>query len=429
MNGKIKNFHSLASSPTRTQALLIAEAALSAIDTKAVVRRTVAFRAKKNTLEVGGRHFDLGKFDRVMVFGFGKAAFDAVSALYEIVGSRVTCGFVIDLKEGDIGAQIVCRRGTHPTPTVINVQATKDLIAMLSGMTERDLVLCVVSGGGSSLLCYPHDMTCETESDIIRALTNQGATITELNTVRKHISYVKGGNLAKMMHPATVAGLIFSDVPGGNLGDVASGPTVLDTTTVTDAAQILDHYNVLRACKLPHCRLLETPKDPALFANVHNFLIVSADAGLRAMREKADDLGLSVTVWDKNFSGEARIVAHNFVAATRGPGCFLAAGESTVTMAGNGSGGRNQELALAALSELPAGAVLLALATDGYDNTPAGGAIVDASTIARAKALGLLPADFLKEHNSYPFFQAVGDALDTGLTGSNVSDLLILVRG
>lgn len=426
-SNKIKNFENLASSPLRRQALEIAEAGLAAIGTRQAVRRQFLYRQEKNKLAVSGREFDLSPYKNIIVVGFGKAAFEAVSEIQKILGGRIRCGYVIDLRDGDLGS-IVCRTGTHPLPTVVNVQATKELVEMLAANAAADtLVICVVSGGGSALLCDPHDISCEAEVSIISALTVKGATIQELNTVRKHISRVKGGQLAKLIYPSACISLIFSDVPGDDLSSVASGPTVMDSTSSRHAAEILKKYDVLEACRMPSCNLIETPKEEKYFQFVNNILFVSAGTALAAMREKAGDLGYDIKIFSDHFQGEARELAQNII-AEKYYGCLLGAGESTVNIKGGGRGGRNQELALAALPLLGEKEVLLTLASDGRDNTEAAGAIVDSGTMARARALGLEPQKYLDNNGSFDFFEQLGEQLLTGPTGSNVSDLFVRIK-
>ena len=427
MNHIIKNFDQLATSPLRRQALTVVEAGFAAIDTKAAVGRAVNYDQRKQILEVADRKYRLADFDRVMCIGFGKAAFDAVSELQQILSGFITCGFVIDLKEGDLG-NIICKVGTHPYPTKVNIEATKELIAMLSDCTEKDLVLCVVSGGGSALLCYPHDMSCEAEVSIISALTVKGAIIQELNTVRKHISRVKGGQLAKLMYPASVASLIFSDVPGDDLSMVASGPTVKDGTFMKDAAAILKKYDVLEACQMPSCNLVETPKEGKYFEKVQNVLAVSAKQALAVMKDTAKNLGFDVKIFGENFQDIARELGPKIISENKTGECLLGAGESTVIIKGNGKGGRNQEMALAALSSIVQNQVLICAASDGRDNTDAAGAIVDAGTSVRAKTLGLDPNQFLQNNDSYNFFEQTGDLLLTGPTEANVSDFFVCLK-
>lgn len=424
----IKNFETLASSALRKQALLIAEAGLEAISTQAAVAKNFRFDAKKQELKIFQEKFSIGQYKRIVCIGFGKAALEAVTAIQQILKERITCGYVLDLKEGSLG-NIICRVGTHPLPTKVNIEATAELITMLEACSEEDLVICVVSGGGSALLCKPHDMSCETEVALISALTVKGANIAELNTVRKHISSVKGGNLAKIIYPATCISLIFSDVPGDDISMVASGPTVRDSTTNRDAGEILQKYDVLTMCELPSCKLLETPKEEKYFHKIHNILFVSAKQALLAMSERAEELGFEVKIFSSAFQGEAGKLAQEIISQSRKGQCLLGTGESTVKITGSGKGGRNQEMALAALSVIGDNQVLLCVASDGHDNTDAAGAVADVNVVTRAKVLNLEPEKFLANNDSFTFFEAVGESIITGPTGANVSDFFVLVTG
>lgn len=424
---RIKNFDTLAANPLRKQALLIAEAALEAIDTKQATAAAVSYNAQKAILRIQGAVYDLSKTERVVVVGFGKAAYDAVETLYTVLGSKITCGYVIDLKSGNI-ENLTCTVGTHPYPTVVNMTATKQIVEVAEGLTEKDMLLCVVSGGGSSLLCYPYQMSCEVQTSLVAALMRKGATIQELNTVRKHISKVKGGQLAAAAFPAQVINLVFSDVPGDDMSMVASGPTLPDKTTVHDAAEILKKYSILEFCQLPSCALQETPKDTSIFERVSSHLLVSSKQALVAMQQKAEDLGFRTVVYPQAYAGEARELAATFAQRASEGTVFLAAGESTVTVTHEGKGGRNLEMALAALRHITPNQVFVAFDSDGFDNTPYAGALVDYGTVERAKALGLDPERELVTNSSYMFFEAVGDYLDTGLTGANVADLVISIK-
>jgi glycerate-2-kinase len=334
---------------------------------------------------------------------------------------------VIDLVEGKMD-NVVCKVGTHPFPTTVNVAATKELVGLLDGCAEEDLIIAVISGGGSSLLCYPVDMTCEEERNITKTLMKSGANISEINTVRKHISRVKSGQLAKICYPATVISLVFSDVPGDDLSLVASGPLVKDTTTMHEAMEIMHKYNVLDRCKLPSCSMVETPKEDKYFEKVTNVLICSSKDALMAMAEKAEDLGLKPRIWQTAFQGEARKLGPQIVQETKANECLLGAGESTVTVTGKGRGGRNQEMALAALEHLSANQVFVTVASDGYDNSEAAGALVDQGVLQQAKRLNLSIAEYLENNDSYIFFQETGSSLQTGLTGANVSDFFVSLR-
>jgi glycerate 2-kinase len=430
----ISNYDVIALTPLRKQALLIADAGLEAIGTGRLVREHFRYDSGSKILAVRGQNFETAGYKRVIVVGFGKAALQAVSGIREILGNRISCGFVIDTKAATAETiaqnesnNIVCRVGTYPYPTVVNVAATKELVAMLEQSSADDLVICVVSGGGSSLLCYPSQMTCDDERGILSSLTEACGSAQELNTVRKHISKVKGGNLAKICYPATVISLIFSDVPGNALDMVAGGPTARDSTTMHDAAAILRKYNILDRCKLPSCELVETPKEDKYFANVHNVLFASAADALEAMQKKADDLGFEVNIWNSAFQGEAAQLGRQIVQSLDRPGqCLVGAGESTVTLdADHGEGGRNQEMALAALAGIKDNQILLALTSDGSDFTDAAGAIADSRIADQAGLLGLSAEKFLARHDSFNFFNQVNGLLQTGGTGSNISDFFV----
>jgi len=334
---------------------------------------------------------------------------------------------VIDVHAGSL-KRIKTYTGDHPFPTERNVSATGELIDLLSHLSERDLVLAVISGGGSTLLCSPQGMHCNLEADVLKCLFRAGADIREINTIRKHLSLARGGQLAKHAFPARIISLIFSDVPGDDLSFIASGPTVRDTTTVADAEAILDRYEVRTSCALPKESLLETPKEERFFTDVHNILIVSNITALHAMRDRAKELGFASVIKTHELHGEARDVALTILEELRSTpekSVLLYGGETTVTVRLPGKGGRNQECALSALREIHAGEVFLSLASDGRDNTDFAGAICDIITAQKASALHLDPAHFLEHNDAYSFFSRVGDFIVTGETGSNISDLII----
>lgn len=425
MHRIVKNRRTLAVTPLRRDALAVLEAGLRAIDTRRAVRSACAVAG--STLRVGGKSWDLGAFDHVYVVGIGKAAFDAAAELERLLGKRIDGGIVLDVKSGPL-RRMKSIAGTHPLPSLANMRATGEIVALLKQVDAKDLVIAVVSGGGSALLCWPYGMKGAALADVTGALMRKGATIAETNTVRKHLSEIQGGQFARMAHPATVVGLLFSDVPGDDPGTIASGPTVRDTTTVDDAAHVLAKYDILRVCRMPDCRLRETPKDPVFFSKVSNFVLMSNRVALRAMAAEARRLGYAVRVRSRELAGEARDVGRELAAMPRPGEMVLAAGETTVTVRGKGKGGRNQEVALGALPRVADDALVLSCASDGIDNTPAAGAIADAVTRRRAEAKRLDAGASLARNASFAFFKTVGQHIVTGKTGANVSDLMIAAR-
>ncbi len=419
---KILNQQALATTKLRRDALAIARAGIDAVETSKVLKQVV--RRKGETLMVGQKSYRLDRYRRIFVIGIGKAAFDAVRTLESILGSRITDGVVLDVKGGKL-ARVKSLVGTHPFLSHTNIRATAEILGIVKGATADDLILTVVSGGGSSLLCWPHQLECDDVTNITRLLMQRGATIHELNTVRKHISEIQGGQLAWMAHPATVVGLIFSDVPGDDISMVASGPTVLDTTSVRDAQRIMHKYDVLRMCQLEHCDLRETPKHPRFFEHVQNELVVGNRTAVRAMAIRAKRLGYEPIIYSTTLEGEAK-EAGQLISSLLKPGqALIAAGETTVTVHGKGQGGRNQELALGALATLPPGGLVLSIASDGIDNSPVAGAFVDHGIKKLAHAKKLKPDRALEKNDSLAFFEAVGSAIKTGVTGVNVSDLML----
>lgn len=424
----IKNLAALGTTPLRADALRILEAGYEAVLTDKVIRGEITLDG--DNICIKDMTVCLPDFERVFFVGIGKCAVDASAAFEELLGDRLTDGVVLDVKAG-VFQKIRSYIGTHPFPSPVNVSATQEIVKMLTGMTERDLVFVVVSGGGSSLLCLPFDTTCDVLREITTALWRGGATIAEVNTVRKHLSEVQGGQLAKIAYPATVVSFIFSDVPGNDIGMIASGPTVMDTTTVEDAQSILAKYGVLQVCRLPDCKLNETPKDLKYFARVTNVLLVTNEKALDAMAAEATVLGYRAEVRDTKLEGYASEVGTRFAdesAKMHEKTCYLWGGETTVKLGANaGIGGRSQELALAALRTLPPGRVLIAAASDGWDNTDVAGAIADAVVSEHAQTLGIVAAEALATNDSYHFWEKAGGQIVTGRTGINVADFVILL--
>jgi len=427
---KIQNFENLAVTPLRKSALLIAEAGLGAIDTEKIIKNSVHFDSQK--LVVNGNEFFLKDNGRIVVVGAGKCANDAAEALETILGGHLAGGVIIGIESTQILKKIKSFKGSHPLPSERNVKAAKEIILLLESLTENDFVIFVVSGGGSTLLYLPKDRDCEEEAKIFHALTNAGATIQEINTVRKHLSLARGGYLAKYAYPARGVALIFSDVPGNDIQFIASGPTVKDETTIYNAEKILEKYEIQRVCGIPKCGLVETPKEEKYFQSVKNIIIASNKIALEAMANKTEELGFKAKIQTDSLAGHTREIAKNIVEELRGipsKSVLLYSGETTLVVHdAKSKGGRNMHFALSALQYLKDDELIIGLASDGRDNGDFAGAICDKITKEKVAKLGLDTGQFLDKNNEYPLFEKVGDYILTGVTGSNVSDLIIAIK-
>ncbi len=429
---KISNHAALAVTAARTAALDIAEAGLDAIDTATAVRRSV--RLSGEVLQVGDEVWPLRPSGRLLLAAVGKCATVAAAELVRLLGDRLDDGVVLDVDAAparDLGP-LPSLRGSHPLPSGRNVAATRRIVDLLRGAREDDLVLCVVSGGGSTLLCLPSDGgSAEAESVMFQALTRTGATIQEINTVRKHTSLARGGFLAQHAYPARLVSLVFSDVPGAPADFVASGPTVRDPTTVEDAARVLRRYGVAAAARTSQLALLETPKESRYFERARTIVLVSNETALQAMATRAGALGYAATIVTSTLVGEAREAGELVVRELRAAApatALLYGGETTVTVTGGGRGGRNLEVALAAQRLVGDGEIVVTVASDGRDNGDFAGAVADSLARANARRLGLDLDAHLADNDSCGFFERTGDYLVTGSTGSNVADLIVALR-
>lgn len=414
----IQNLSELANTPARAAALAIAEAGLNAIDTERAIALAVSLSGDGGILKIKDLELDLTKFKAIRIVGFGKASCEAAGALVEVLHDKVKDGVIIDVK--DVKCEFIDNFvGTHPEPSEQNFLATEHIIALTKEVTADDLVLVIVSGGGSSLLCWPAS-ECMQGRKLYDDFLRVGADIEELNTVRKHLSALKGGGLAKLLYPATVVGLIFCDVPGDHIEEVASGPTFKDASTVADARLVLDKY------RLTGFDLTETPKDDLFFEKVHNILLVSNNAALQAMAEEATRQGYKANIVSAEIYSDPDVALASLKAAAGPHGVALGGGEVKLLVSGDcGSGGRCSYLALAALSQLGAGDVFIGIASDGVDNSDSAGAIADGTTKKTAAELGVDPANYKACFDSYNFFKKTGGLLFTGPTGANVSDLMV----
>jgi glycerate 2-kinase len=432
----------------------ILAAALEAVDPGAAVHRSLV--RKGSLLIIGERHYRLDEIDRLKVIGFGKAAAVMGQAAAQIIGDRLLAGLLITKDghavpaEGGFDPRLEIIEAGHPVPDARSVAASQKLDAFLAASSPRDLILCLVSGGGSALLTAPAP---ELHLDDLQALTELllacGASIFEINTLRKHLETLKGGGLARRVYPAALAVLVLSDVIGDPLDVIASGPTVPDPTTFGDALAVLERYQITARAPVRILQRLQqgengalpdTPKpDDPLFSGVYHQIIGSNRQAAQAALHQTGQEGLDARLLTTFLQGEAsqagRFLASlgRQLAAGGGlvsrPGMLVAGGETTVTLTGDGLGGRNQELALGAVHDLAGlkDILLVSLATDGGDGpTDAAGAVVTGSTLARARSLAMDPDDFLRRNNAYPFFKALGDLIQTGPTQTNVNDLAFL---
>jgi len=431
MSEKIKNFASLATTPERKSALLIAEAGLQAIDTSKIIREAVTL--DKSVLKILNKEFPLAELGKIVIIGIGKCSLRATEVLEDVLGDRISDGVTIDVKPETESRLKKIRyfRGTHPFPSDKNIEASKQLVQILSGLKENDLVIAIVSGGGSTLLCLPEQGDCSKEKKLLGLLFEAGADIQEINTIRKQLSLARGGFLAKYAFPSSLVALIFSDVPGGNPAFISSGPTMQDVTTVEDAMAITAKYNISQTCDILNCGLIETPKDKKYFAKVSNLLAVSNELALDAMAEKARELGFQPEIFPTGLSGEARVAGETIadkIHAAPSHSMFLYGGETVVKVDHKGRGGRNGELALSALQFVKDDELIMTIASDGRDNGDYTGAIADTITKEKATKAGLDIENHLRNHDPDPFFEKTGDYLLSGDTGSNVSDLLIAIK-
>ncbi len=443
---------SLRGHPAGASISRVMAAALKAVDPYAALVRSLQLSGDR--LSLAGQDYDLSSVRHVWVVGAGKAAYPMARAAADLLGPRLAGGLVI-VKDGYAPPEaaldpIELCPAAHPLPDERGVQATRRMAALLERASADDLVLCLISGGGSALLTAPAEgISLADVQAVTAALLACGASINEINTVRKHIDLVKGGGLARWAAPARVAALILSDVIGDPLDVIASGPCVPDTSIFASAWAILDHYSLLdRIPASVHAHLQaglrgeapETPKpgDP-LFERVQNTVIAGNYIAAQAAMAQARRDGWQTLLLTTFLQGEARQAGRMLAAIARQaaqtaeplsrPGCLVLGGETTVTLRGDGLGGRNQELALAAVDELAglADVFLVALATDGGDGpTDAAGAVVSGETLARARAAGMAPQDFLARNDAYHFFQPLGDLLLPGPTQTNVNDLAFL---
>ena len=425
-------------------------AGVKAVDPERAIQKYV--RRQGNQLFVGDCSYGLDSYRKIFLFGAGKGTAPMAKALEDILGEWLTNGLII-VKYGHgipLEKTQILEAG-HPIPDKAGLEATEELLKQTQECTEDDLILCVFTGGGSALLPAPtFPLTLDEKQETTHLLLECGATINEINAIRKHLSRSKGGRLAKEAYPATIVSLLLSDVIGDRLDVIASGPTVPDESTYSDCIKIIDRYKL--SDRLPKSvtdhfikgaagSLPETPKpgDP-VFSKVQNLIVGNNRESLLAAKERAISLGYNTIILSSQIEGEAREVAHVFAAIGKeisqanlpisSPACVIAGGETTVSIQGRGKGGRSQELALACAIAIDGweGISLLSAGTDGTDGpTDAAGAFVNGATCKRARRMNSDPRDFLLTNDSYTLFASLGDLLKTGPTRTNVMDIICML--
>ena len=429
----------------------IFNASLTAVDPINAVKRFL--KKKGNKLWIKDFSFELNSFENIYLIGFGKAAAAMARGAEEVLGDALKAG-IVSVKYGHldkISAKIKINQAGHPVPDTAGMKGAQEIVSFLKQRSERDLVICLISGGGSAILPLPYEgITLAEKQETTKLLLACGADITEINAIRKHISQVKGGQLARMTQPATLVTLILSDVIGDPIDSIASGPAAPDRTTFNDCWAILQKYDLLD--KIPpavesHLKsgvdkiIPDTPKagDPA-FSKTHNVLIGSNWEAVIAAKDYAQKLGYHTLVLSTFVEGETKDVARVHAAIAKEviktgnpikkPACIISGGETTVTIRGKGLGGRNQEFVLAAAMDIDGldKLVVLSAGTDGSDGpTDAAGAIADGETISRAKQLNLNSLKYLQNNDSYHFFEKLDDLVKTGPTNTNVMDIRIVL--
>jgi len=436
----------------RKDAFGIFLAGVAAVDPREAVIRH--FSLKGDVLQAGSARVPLSPEGRVFVVGCGKGGAPMAAAVEEVLGERLYRGLVV-VKYGHLAPlkKVRLLEAAHPVPDEAGLAASMEVRGLLGTTQPRDVVVCLLSGGGSALLPSPVDpVSLSDKQAVTRLLLGAGADIGEINCVRKHLSQLKGGGLARAAHPARVVTLILSDVVGDPLEVIASGPTVGDPTSFSDAVGILEKYGLTG--KVPGSvysylregaqgRHPETPKphDP-IFKTVTNLLVGTNAMAIDAAADRAGDLGYNTQILSSDITGDTLAAVDLHLKTVREivvagsppppPACVLSGGETTVVLRGKGKGGRNQEFALAAAIGIKGlkGVVILSGGTDGTDGpTDAAGAIADGTTVRRARKLGLDPEAFLRDNDSYHFFEKLGDLLVTGPTLTNVMDLRVVLVG
>jgi glycerate 2-kinase len=415
-------------------------AALDAVEPGSVVSRLISF--DRETLKIAGKPITVE--GKIFTLGFGKAAVAMTRSLADILGQRLHGGLIVTkhMTENTISSLDIIEGG-HPIPDDRSLAAGKRIEEFVSSLGKDDLLICLISGGGSALVADPvKGVSLEDLQSLTSSLLECGARIDEINILRRQLDRLKGGGLAQMASPARVVSLILSDVVGNPLEVIASGPTFPDPTTAADALEVLDRYGLSKKMPKGILKVLrhgQKDERPSSYDHVQNIIVGSNLMAAQAALRQAQEEGFHPYLLRTDLQGEARDVATDLSIQLRWawkmgdpvprPACIVAGGETTVTVLGGGRGGRNTELALAAVSELAdfPDVMLVTFATDGEDGaTDAAGAVVTGNTWRSGIELDMNSSEFLNRNDSYNYFNALEDLLKPGLTGTNVNDLTFL---
>jgi glycerate 2-kinase len=427
----------------------IIEASINAVKTDLLIKRRIKLR--NNILTIDKLKLDLPQYEKIYIIGAGKASGFMSRELELILSDKIFYG-IVTVKYGHSAP---CRKirileAGHPVIDQNSLSATKQILQVVESASNKDLVICLISGGGSALLeKLPENISLGDLQKLFELLLGCGANIEEINIVRKHLSSVKGGQLARAIAPASCVSLILSDVIGDPLESIASGPTAPDSSTFQEAWAVIQKYKLI--ARIPNSirqhlekgiegKIPETvkPNDP-IFKNIHNLIIGNNFEALTIAGKKANQLGYNTLILTSQVQGEAREVAKVVTGIIREiqdknlpiskPACLLVGGETTVKIKGKGKGGRNQELALAALLAMSPSAkdyLIASCGTDGTDGpTDAAGGMVHPGIWDKSDELKLLPLKYLENNDAYSFLEQTGGLIKTGPTGTNVMDIIL----
>jgi glycerate-2-kinase len=448
----LKNTNSLKDRKAREIILEVIEKTLTDIDPKKIINSQIFL--KNNTLQIKKEKINLNNFENIILIGGGKATGSMAEAFADIIKDKIVDGLIVVPKGTSTKYNIKnvkIQESSHPIPDEMSVDGANKLLSLASRAGKNDLVICLISGGGSSLMALPKEgIALKDKKKLNNLLLKSGASINEINTVRKHISGFKGGQLAKKIYPATMINLFLSDVIGDKLESIASGPTVPDPTTYQESKNILNRYNLWEISPKSIRTIIskgingfinDTPKkNEKYFKKSYNIVIGNNYLACKSAINTLNEMGLNTALLSSSIEGEAREVGlmlgsiaretATSRSSLRPPIGIVTGGETTVKVIGNGKGGRNQELSLSAANKISKikGISIASFSTDGIDGpTDAAGAIIDSGTIARSQKLKLNYKEYLKNNNTYTFFSLIGDLILTGYTGTNINDITISV--